>query len=58
MTGEMARILPKNMYNIKSRGQIKIKGVNHEMETFLLPLSSPKRNSGFGSQTVTVQTQF
>lgn len=54
----MARALPKNMYNFRSRGQIKVKGVTHEMETFLLPLSSPKRNSGFGTQTVTVQTAF
>lgn len=54
MTGEMARVLPKNMYNIQSCGQIKVKGVLHEMETFLLPLGSTKRNS----QTVTVHAAF
>ncbi|KAI6170787.1 Adenylate cyclase type 1 [Aphelenchoides bicaudatus] len=58
MTGDMARALPKNMYNCQSRGAIKVKGVKHEMETFLLPLSSPKRNSGFGTQAVTLHTAF
>ncbi|CAD5224016.1 unnamed protein product [Bursaphelenchus okinawaensis] len=51
MTGEMAAALPKNQYRVQSRGLIRVKGVKHEMETFLLPLAT-KRNSGFTGTTI------
>ncbi|TKR87318.1 hypothetical protein L596_011733 [Steinernema carpocapsae] len=51
MTTEMARVLMEGGYKLESRGKIKVKGVKHPMETFLLSIGS-NRNSAFSNNSL------
>uniref|UniRef100_A0A1I8AIL9 adenylate cyclase n=1 Tax=Steinernema glaseri TaxID=37863 RepID=A0A1I8AIL9_9BILA len=51
MTGDMGRVLIEGGYKLESRGRIKVKGVSHPMETFLLSIGS-SRNSAFSQNSL------